>query len=114
MDLTKEEERLQKIAAIQAKRQRVIDEVQASLRRRRMEKIAIQNARFDKEARLRQKQIRDAAKTGSDKEMLQVFLTTMQFRLPLIKQKNLENKNRNEPNSSTNLLDTNSSYFPSL
>ncbi|XP_034187495.2 glycerate kinase isoform X1 [Osmia lignaria lignaria] len=72
IDLAEEEARLKKIKAIEARRQKVIDEVQLSLRRRRKEKIAIQNAGFDKEERLRQKQIRDAAKTGSDKEMLQI------------------------------------------
>ncbi|XP_076765865.1 glycerate kinase [Xylocopa sonorina] len=72
IDPVKEEEQAKRIAAIQEKRQRIIDEVQLSIRRRRKDKLDIQNARFEKEARLRQKEIRDAEKTGSERTMLQI------------------------------------------
>ncbi|XP_017759604.1 PREDICTED: glycerate kinase-like [Eufriesea mexicana] len=67
-----EEEKAKRIAAIQEKRQKIIDEVDLSLKRRRLDKIAIRNARFEKEERTRQKEIRDSRKTGSDKTMLQI------------------------------------------
>ncbi|XP_076237872.1 glycerate kinase [Calliopsis andreniformis] len=71
-DPLKEEETAKKIAVIQAKRQKVIDEVHRSLERRRMDKLAIQNAHFEKEERARQKELRDSRKTGSEKQMLEI------------------------------------------
>ncbi|XP_017792097.1 PREDICTED: glycerate kinase-like [Habropoda laboriosa] len=56
-DPFKEEEIAKKIAAIEGKRQKVIDEVNLSLERRRMDKREIQNARFEKEVRFRQKML---------------------------------------------------------
>lgn len=77
IDPVLEEERAKRIAVIQAKRQKIIDEVNLSLRRRRLDKIAIQNAHLQKEERARQKEIRDSRKTGSDKTMLQVLITSL-------------------------------------
>ena len=67
-----EEERAKRIAAVQARRQKVIDRIKLSLENRRKDKILIQNARFDKEERERQKATRDGQKIGSEKIMLQV------------------------------------------
>lgn len=67
-----EEERAKRIAVVQAKRQKVIDRIRLSLENRRENKILIQNARFDKEERERQKVTRDGQKIGSEKTMLQV------------------------------------------
>lgn len=67
-----EEERAKRIAVVQAKRQKVIDRIRLSLENRRENKILIQNARFDKEERERQKATRDGQKIGSEKIMLQV------------------------------------------
>ncbi|XP_053996960.1 glycerate kinase-like [Hylaeus anthracinus] len=71
-DPEKEEETRKRIAAIEAKRQKVIDEVHRSLHTRRMDKRAIQNASFEKEERARQKHLRDIKKTGSEKMMLEI------------------------------------------
>ncbi|KAF3430632.1 hypothetical protein E2986_02457 [Frieseomelitta varia] len=67
-----EEERAKRIAAVEAKRQKVIDRIRLSLENRRKNKILIQNARFDKEERERQKAIRDGQKIGGEKIMLQI------------------------------------------
>lgn len=73
IDLLKQEETAQKIAAIEVKRQQVIEDVKLSLKRRRFDRIAIENARSDIEANIRQKEIRDMKKLRGEKTMLQVI-----------------------------------------
>ncbi|XP_026668471.1 glycerate kinase-like [Ceratina calcarata] len=72
IDPLKEEEQRKRIAAIEEKRQKIIDEVHESLRRRRQDKIDIQDLKYEKETRLKQKAIRDAMKVGSEKTMLEI------------------------------------------
>jgi len=73
IDPLKQEETARKIAAIEAKRQQVIEDVKLSLKRRRFDRIAIENARSDIEANIRQKEIRDMKKLRGEKTMLQVI-----------------------------------------
>ncbi|GAB1862283.1 Glycerate kinase [Camponotus japonicus] len=72
IDPLKQEETAQKIAAIEAKRQQVIEDVKLSLKRRRFDRIAIENARSNIEANIRQKEIRDMKKLRGEKTMLQI------------------------------------------
>lgn len=74
-DPEKEEETRKRVVSIEGKRQKVIEEVKRSLYQRRMDKIAIEKSRVDKEEKFRQKVIRDAAKTGSERTMLEVSET---------------------------------------
>lgn len=76
IDPSKQEEIAQKVATVEAKRQKVISEVELSLKRRRFDRKAIENARLDMEESIRQKEIRDAKKLRGEKAMAQV---TMQF-----------------------------------
>ncbi|XP_031843416.1 glycerate kinase [Nomia melanderi] len=71
-DPEKEEETRKRVAAIEGRRQKVIEEVKRSLYQRRMDKIAIEKNRVDKEEKFRQKVRRDAAKAGSEKTMLEI------------------------------------------
>ncbi|KAG7211729.1 hypothetical protein KM043_010975 [Ampulex compressa] len=72
IDPSEEEEKARRIAAIEAKRQKIINAVKLSLEKRRAERLAIQNARIEKELRARQKATRDAEKSRSEKMMLQI------------------------------------------
>lgn len=74
IDPHKEEETAQKIAKAEAKRQQVIKDVEFSLKRRRFDRIAIENARSNIEASIRQKEIRDMKKLRGEKTMLQVIM----------------------------------------
>ncbi|XP_033321336.1 glycerate kinase [Megalopta genalis] len=71
-DPEREEETRKRVAAIEAKRQKVIEEVKQSLYERRMDKIAIERGRLEKEEKFREKDARDAKKEGSEKIMLQI------------------------------------------
>ncbi|XP_076659706.1 glycerate kinase [Halictus rubicundus] len=71
-DPEKEEETRKRVAAIEERRQRVIDEVKRSLYERRMDKIAIEKGRLEKEEKFREKDKRDASKEGSEKLMLEI------------------------------------------
>lgn len=73
IDPIKEQETAKRIAEIEAKRQKVIDEVHQSLEKRRLDKLAIQRDYFEKEERAQQKLLRDSRKTGSEKQMLEVI-----------------------------------------
>lgn len=70
----KQEETARKITAIGAKRQQVINDVELSLKQRLFDRIAIENARSDTEASIRQKEIRDTKKLRGEKTMLQVIM----------------------------------------
>lgn len=70
----KQEETARKITAIEAKRQQVINDVELSLKQRLFDRIAIENARSDMEASIRQKEIRDTKKLRGEKTMLQVIM----------------------------------------
>ncbi|KZC09400.1 PREDICTED: glycerate kinase-like [Dufourea novaeangliae] len=71
-DPEKEEETRKRIAAIEGKRQKVIEEVRLSLLQRRRDKIGLERDRQEKEERAREKERRDAAKTGSERTMLEI------------------------------------------
>lgn len=83
IDPLKQEETAQRVAAVQAKRQRVINDVEFSLKQRRFDRIAIENARSEEEENIRQKKIRDARKVRGEKAMSQVtaqsFCNTLSF-----------------------------------
>ncbi|KAL2711787.1 glycerate kinase-like [Vespula squamosa] len=66
------EERAQRIAAIEKKRQDVIKIVKESLARKLSEKLALQQDRANKEEKAQKKIMRDANKTGSEKQMLEI------------------------------------------
>lgn len=83
-DLATLQERAKRIAGIQQKRQNVIDKVHLSLRKRRLDKIAVENGRFEKEAKFRQKQQRDAEKKGGEKAMLQVLTNSSSVILSIL------------------------------
>lgn len=51
-----------------------MNDVKLSLKQRRFDKIAIENARSDMETNIRQKEIRDAKKLRGEKAMLQVII----------------------------------------
>lgn len=70
----KEEDAAQKIAKAEARRQQLIKDVEISLKRRRFDRIAIENARSNIEANIRQKEIRDMKKLRGEKTMLQVIM----------------------------------------
>lgn len=72
IDPLKQEETAQKVAAVEAKRQKVISEVELSLKSRRLDRKAIENARFDMEESIRQREIRDAKKLRTEEAMGQV------------------------------------------
>lgn len=82
IDPSKQEETAQRIAAVEAKRQKVINEVELSLKSRRFDRKAIENARLDVEESIRQKEIRDAKKLRDEKAMVQVTtqITLLLFR----------------------------------
>lgn len=69
IDPSKPEETARKVVAVEAKRQKVISEVELSLKSRRFERKAIENARLDMEESIRRKEIRDAKKLRSEKAM---------------------------------------------
>ncbi|KAF7386179.1 hypothetical protein HZH68_013311 [Vespula germanica] len=71
-DPVKAKETAERIAAIEKKRQSVIEIVRESLAKRLSEKLALQKDRADKEERAEKKIIRDADKTKSEKQMLQI------------------------------------------
>lgn len=72
VDPVKEAATAKRVAVIQAKRQKIIDEVHASLLERRMHKREIQNLRVEKEERARDKKRRDAEADDTERQMLQV------------------------------------------
>lgn len=74
IDPLKQEETARKVAIVEAKRQKIRNEVKLSLKGRRSDRIAIENARFGKEASIRQKEIRDQKKVRGEKAMLQVIM----------------------------------------
>lgn len=74
IDSSKEEETAQRVAAVEARRQRIINDVKLSLKRRQLDRIAIENARFDTKASIRRREIRDAKEVHGEKAMLQVRL----------------------------------------
>jgi len=78
IDSEKEEETARKIAAIEAKRQEVIKDVELSLKRRRSEKIAIEKARSEAKMNIRRREIKDAKKVRGEKRISQV--TAQPFR----------------------------------
>ncbi|KAL2751139.1 glycerate kinase-like [Vespula maculifrons] len=71
-DPVKAKETAERIAAIEKKRQSVIEIVRESLAKKLSEKLALQKDRADKEERAEKKIIRDADKTKSEKQMLQI------------------------------------------
>lgn len=76
-DPVKAKETAERIAAIEKKRQSVIEIVRESLAKKLSEKLALQKDRADKEERAEKKIIRDADKTKSEKQMLQVLSIDM-------------------------------------
>ncbi|XP_032671021.1 glycerate kinase-like isoform X2 [Odontomachus brunneus] len=72
IDPSKLEKTARKVAAMEAKRQKVINEVELSLKSRRFERKAIENARLDMEESIRRKEIRDAKKLRGEKAMVQI------------------------------------------
>jgi hypothetical protein len=75
---SEKEETARKIAAVEAKRQEVIKDVQLSLKRRRSEKIAIEKARSEAKVNIRRREIKDAKKVRGEKRISQV--TAQAFR----------------------------------
>ncbi|XP_076299631.1 glycerate kinase [Lasioglossum baleicum] len=71
-DPEREEETRKRVAAIEEKRQKVIEVVKRSLYQRRMDKIAVERGRLEKEEKFREKDTRDAGKEGSEKLMLEI------------------------------------------
>jgi len=78
IDSEKEEETARKIAAVEAKRQEVIKDVELSLQQRRSEKMAIEKARSEAKANIRRREIKHERKVRGEKRISQV--TAQSFR----------------------------------
>lgn len=73
IDPLKQEETVRKIA-VETKRQQIINDGELSLKQRQFDRIAIENARSDMEANIRQKEIRDTKKIREEKAISQVIM----------------------------------------
>jgi len=73
IDPLKQEETVQKIASIKAKKQEIINDVKLSLKQRQFDKIAIENVRSDIKMNMQQKK-KDTEKLRGEKAMLQVII----------------------------------------
>lgn len=72
IDSLKQEETAQKVTAVKTKEQKIINDIEFALKQRRLDRIAIENARAEMEEIIRQKEIRDIKKLREEKAMLQV------------------------------------------
>jgi len=76
IDSLKQGETAQKVTAVETKEQKIVNDVEFSLKQRRLDRIAIENARAEREVIIRQKEIRDMKKSREEKAMLQVSATS--------------------------------------